>query len=363
MITRSKSNHYLTTSQREFIFTTRQKGNSHEMTKTQFQTEFHKPTYNSTIDDICNKVMVTGSVADLPKSGRRTIYTDRECRRIVRAALKDRTKSIRDLTADPDVNPKGACFETIRSILVSNSVVSRILPKRMEDLNKANLKDRRAFAKRHIEWDVSDWNLIIFSDEADLFPVKCGKEYVRLREGEKLVDVVPVRAGYKKNLTVKVWGSISSLGVGPLIRYEKTMNASKYINLLNRHLLRFYPELEDTRMEEEVEAEQLPPFCFMQDNSTSHTAKIVQNWGLENDVNFLKWPSNSPDLNIIENIWAYIQDRLYEAKAQLTCPDDTWEKVCEIWDHIPLTYIQDLYEDLPLRMQELKLMKGGPISH
>ena len=87
------------------------------------------------------------------------------------------------------------------------------------------------------------------------------------------------------------------------------------------------------------------------------------NWRDENQVNFLKWPSNSPDLNIIENVWAYLQDKLYEVRAELTCPDDTWEKTLEIWRSIPLTYIQDLYQDLPLRIGELKIMKGGPIPH
>ena len=116
-------------------------------------------------------------------------------------------------------------------------------------------------------------------------------------------------------------------------------------------------------MEEEGQEEQWPSFYFMQDNSTVHTANPIQKWRHKNSVNFLKWPSNSPDLNILKNLWAYVQDRLYDIKTQLNGPEDTWEKTLEIWRSIPLTYIKDLYEDLPIRMKELKEMKGGPIPH
>jgi len=355
--------HYLSDDQREFIFYLHQSGYSYSSIKREFETRYGRKIYNSTISDICNKVNTTGSVKDLNKSGRPPVYDERESRNIIRASLSDRTKSIRDIVSDPDINPKEATFETVRTLFTSHRIVSRVLPKRMQDLSRQNIKDRVAFADQYFKWEVSDWELVIFSDEADLFPIKCGKEYIRLREEEKLVDVVPIREGSKKNLTVKVWGSISSLGVGPLVRYEETMKAQKYVDTLNTYLLQEYPMLENSKMEEEGQDDQLPTFSFVHDNCTPHTAKIVKNWRDENQVNFLKWPSNSPDLNIIENVWAYLQDKLYEVRAELTCPDDTWEKTLEIWRSIPLTYIQDLYQDLPLRIGELKIMKGGPIPH
>jgi len=41
---------------------------------------------------------------------------------------------------------------------------------------------------------------------------------------------------------------------------------------------------------------------FQQDSARCHTARVVKRWFEDNDVELLhNWPSNSPDLNVIEN--------------------------------------------------------------
>lgn len=120
--------------------------------------------------------------------------------------------SIRDLTEEEKINPKEASDRTIRRILTTNKVVSRIIPKRMDTLTKDHVKQRLKFGNDHLHWDVHDWELIVFSDEADLLPVKCGRQYVRLKEGQKFVDVIPLRETAKKEVTIKVWGTTSFLG-------------------------------------------------------------------------------------------------------------------------------------------------------
>jgi len=101
-------------------------------------------------------------------------------------------------------------------------------------------------------------------------------------------------------------------------------------------------------MEEEGVKDQWPSFSFVQDNASSHT------------VNCLTIPSNSPDINIIENLWAYVQNQLFEIKEQISSPEDTWQRVQE-WPNVPLDFIDDLYLDLLFRMKELLENKGGPI--
>jgi len=84
---------------------------------------------------------------------------------------------------------------------------------------------------------------MLFSDECDLFPKKHGKRRIRKYKGEE-VDVYLGPDCRWDSRTVKVWGVIGSDEVGPLIRYDGTLNAERYIEILDRYLVPAYPQLQ-----------------------------------------------------------------------------------------------------------------------
>ena len=64
------------------------------------------------------------------------------------------------------------------------------------------------------------------------------------------------------------------------------------------------------------------------DNAPCHTAKRVQSFMVDRGVDVLPWPSNSPDMNPIETLWAVIKARLRQ--HTLTSKKDLINKLLDI---------------------------------
>ena len=72
-------------------------------------------------------------------------------------------------------------------------------------------------------------------------------------------------------------------------------------------------------------------------------AHTVKNYKDQNEVTSIEWPAQSPDLNIIENIWLYIKKELQKSAVDITTKNDLLREIQSVWRNIELDYIRNLY--------------------
>jgi hypothetical protein len=65
-----------------------------------------------------------------------------------------------------------------------------------------------------------------------------------------------------------------------------------------------------------------------------HASRRAVQWKRENELNCLNWPSQSPDLNIIENVWKTIKIKLQNSKCDFLNKKVLVREVKKIWVHL-----------------------------
>ncbi len=142
----------------------------------------------------------------------------------------------------------------------------------------------------------------------------------------------------QKPASLMVWECISAYGMGSLHVLEGTMNAERYIKVLEQHMLPSRRGL------------------FQQDNAKPHTAAITTAWLHSRRVRVLNWPACSPDLSPIENIWRIIKRKIRQRRPQTLQQLETY--IRQEWDQIPTPELQKLITSMPRHLQTVLKRRG-----
>ena len=85
-------------------------------------------------------------------------------------------------------------------------------------------------------------------------------------------------------------------------------------------------------------------WVFQQYNYPRGSSKLVSFWFRENNIRFLEWSSQSPDLNPIENLWGDLNNRF--RKDDIENKTELWQKVQEICPSESIIYSQKIMVDI-----------------
>jgi DDE superfamily endonuclease len=109
----------------------------------------------------------------------------------------------------------------------------------------------------------------------------------------------------------------------------------------------------------------------MQDNASIHTAKVITNWFKEQGIEVVEWPPISPDLNLIEYVWACLKDWIYQYYPELLklkgesqeVKDQFFAALQEGWEALLEELFENLVESMKRRVEAVRKAKGWYIKY
>jgi transposase len=150
--------------------------------------------------------------------------------------------------------------------------------------------------------------------------------------------------------SIMLLGCFAAGGTGALHKIDGFMRKGNCVDILKQHLKASVSTLKLGRK-----------LVFQMDNDPKNTSKVVAKWLKENKVKVLEWPSQSPDLNLIENVWAELKKHV---RARRPTNLTQFQQLCqEEWDKIHPTYCGKLVEGYPKRLTQVKQCKGNATKY
>jgi len=108
---------------------------------------------------------------------------------------------------------------------------------------------------------------------------------------------------------------------------------------------------------------------FQHDNARVHQAGHVRDYldykvdTFDGKLQIMEWPSQSPDLNPIESVWAYIKKQLQKRPSKPSSFNHLFEVVVEEWQSIPSRVLENMIESMPRRVNMVIKNRGGSTKY
>lgn len=299
----------------------------------------------STVHFIKSRYDQTHSFERRPGSGRPKLTNEEEDNNLVNILRNEPFKTA--VTAKMESNFPG-CIRTAQRRIKEVSELRCHPAAKKPYLSEPNKEQRVGFALEYYLKPLGFWDSVIFTDEKVFQSCYNGRIRVYRPSKTRFDEKFTQKDRSSGRFSVNVWGWISSEGIGACHFIEGRFNTEVYIHILQNTML---PSV----------SQRFPGgnFILQQDNCPVHTARRVTQWLEEQNISLLPWPSKSPDLNVMENVWGLLVKKINRENGfRPQDVDELRNKISETWNELDPAYARALVSSMHHRLNSV-LDKNG----
>ena len=350
------------------------------------------------------------------RSGRPPVISERQARRLIRQATKNRAQRRKKWTVIAAECGIRASESAIRYAFESQGY-GRYPPRYKPHLTAQQKLARLNFAVRYLEEGEAFWNKVVWTDET---PVKVGEIRGQVwvtRKNDEAYHKDCLNVAFKKYTDLQYWACYTKELKGPYHFFarettDEKKEAGEALQAINSdwhaeaQLLanQFHAEqakkapskrlkrvpkpnkelfersktlkggIDWYRYRTEILHARLLPFCrqvikkygecfLLEDGAASHIAwQNNEEYNIEG-LNRLPWPANSPDFNMIESTWYHLKRKVPTVGFPATDIESTKQAWIKLWDELSQDCIRKWVERMPYILRRCKDSGGDNNYH
>lgn len=309
--------------------------------------------HHSVISRLWKQFQTTQTVVRRPVAGRPRVTTPAEDRYMAILAKRNRRATSTRVTSMVTASiGKPISAATVRRRLHISGLYARV-PRVCVFLSAQSRGARLKWCREHVNWTVSEWGNVMFTDESrfalepDDKRIRIWREQGTRNQPQNITEHHAFRGG-----SIMVWAGIS-LGYRTDLHIFKrgSVTAVRYRDEVLEPFVRLYA------------AAVGPTFVLMDDNARPHRADIVDDYLESEGIARMAWAAYSPDLNPIENVW----DALGRAVSSRFPPPATLIELetalQEEWRLLNSVVVDHLIESMVRRCKLCIQMRGDHIPY